>query len=347
MSRGQVLHVGVLDKFISPFIDFLAARPGFDRHSFFFYGEAGRYRIEPRPNVVSMAGSLARLVAIVTLVRMVYRADKIIVHGLFDIKLIVFLFLQPWLLKRCYWVIWGGDLYGYLSRQHGWRWKRNEIFRRFVIRRVGHLVTYIRGDVELARKWYGATGTYHECIMYPSNVFQGGREEDAHKGTINIQVGNSAKASNNHLEILKALEKYKDEDVRIFVPLSYGDKAYASWLIGEGARMFGEKFVGVTGFMPLEEYMGFLRAIDIAIFNHKRQQGMGNIISLLGMGKKVCIREDTSPWEMFRELGISVSSTSNISLERMGVDEGRANREKIEAVFSLDQLGRQWEKVFG
>lgn len=42
----------------------------------------------------------------------------------------------------------------------------------------------------------------------------------------------------------------------------------------------------IVDFMDFNEYINFLSTIDIAIFNHKRQQGMGNIITLLGMGKK-------------------------------------------------------------
>lgn len=38
--------------------------------------------------------------------------------------------------------------------------------------------------------------------------------------------------------------------------------------------------------MPFEEYLGLLAKIDIAILNHKRQQAMGNITTLLGLGKK-------------------------------------------------------------
>ena len=39
--------------------------------------------------------------------------------------------------------------------------------------------------------------------------------------------------------------------------------------------------------MPFNQYLEFLGKIDIAIFNHRRQQGFGNAITLLGLGKKV------------------------------------------------------------
>ena len=38
--------------------------------------------------------------------------------------------------------------------------------------------------------------------------------------------------------------------------------------------------------MNNKDYIQFLNQIDIAVFNHNRQQAMGTIRSLLGMGKK-------------------------------------------------------------
>lgn len=51
--------------------------------------------------------------------------------------------------------------------------------------------------------------------------------------------------------------------------------------------------------MPFEEYLGLLAKIDIAILNHKRQQAMGNITTLLGLGKKYILgdRDDITSWK--------------------------------------------------
>src|SRR5690606_28770612 len=107
-----------------------------------------------------------------------------------------------------------------------------EVSRRFVIQRVGHLVTYIPGDLELARKWYGARGKYHECLMYLSNTIGPQIEpvvlqEVADRGSVNILVGNSADPTNNHIDSLQKLLSFKDHDLKIYAPLSYGDKSHA------------------------------------------------------------------------------------------------------------------------
>jgi hypothetical protein len=56
---------------------------------------------------------------------------------------------------------------------------------------------------------------------------------------------------------------------------------HAKLVIAQGHEWFGDKLVPMTGFMPFEQYLEFLKSFDIAIFNHQRQQAMGNTITLL------------------------------------------------------------------
>ncbi|WP_083234102.1 TDP-N-acetylfucosamine:lipid II N-acetylfucosaminyltransferase [Candidatus Marithrix sp. Canyon 246] len=75
----------------------------------------------------------------------------------------------------------------------------------------------------------------------------------------------------------------------MFVPLSYGDPkgVYIKEVISTGTKIFGDKFIPMTEFMDFDKYLNFLGSINITIFNHNRQQAMGNTITLLGFGKKV------------------------------------------------------------
>ena len=276
------------------------------------------------------------------------QADKIILHGLFNMKIVSILFFMPWLLKKSYWIMWGGDLYLYKLGLRNWKWRVEEFFRRPVIKNMGSLVTYIEGDVELARQWYGAKGQYHECIMYLSNVY---KELDIPANTsqvTNIQIGNSADPSNNHIEGLEKLLPYKDDDICIYVPLSYGDQKHAKKVIAQGKKWFGDKFIPLTDFMPFEEYLKFLGSIDIAIFNHKRQQAMGNTITLLGLGKKVYMRSDVAQWEFFQNLGIKVRDIAKLQMTLFESTDKTdlKNKVKIKNYFSEINLIRQLKCLF-
>lgn len=346
MKYSKVLHVSYLDKFIPPFIEFLAQQENFAKHNFFLTGNEEKYPVKNRSNVSLAKNYSSKLAACIDLVKKSYAADKIILHGLFDIKVIVLLFFQPWLLKKCYWIIWGGDLYSYQLAERNWKWQVREFFRRPVIKRIGNLVTYIEGDVELARQWYGARGHYRECIMYLSNVYHELPVPQEVHNTIHIQIGNSADPSNNHLEILERLLPFRDQDIAIFAPLSYGNQEYAKTVIEAGTRMFGEKFHPMTDFMPFDQYLAFLGKIDMAIFNHKRQQAMGNTITLLGLGKKVYLRSDVTPWAMLEKSGVAAYSIADISLVPIDSASRERNQSAIRKNFSERKLLSQLKEIF-
>ena len=347
----MILHVCNLDKFIPPFVKLVNEEFGEENHQFWLpdVGKLNEYPLEKADNIFIGKRTLAgQLKVYFRLLLMLHRAEKVILHGLFNLRVITLLALCPWLLKKCYWIIWGGDLYQYQKPKLNLKGEIKESLRKFVIKRIGHLVTYIPGDVELARKWYGARGEYHECLMYLSNVvnpqvLQGVEQtEHTHSG-LTILVGNSADPSNNHIEALEKLLPYKDQDIKIYVPLSYGDQTHAKKVIEQGKDWFGEKFFPMVSFMPLDQYLNFLKSVDMAIFNHKRQQAMGNTITLLGMGKTVFMRSDVNQWFFLDALGVSIKDVGESSLKLLSNKSTINNVQTVQPYFSKKNLTIQLE----
>ena len=233
--------------------------------------------------------------------------------------------------------MWGGDFY-FPEKQ---RW-----FKKIVIKRIRNFVTYLKGDFELVRKWYGAEGECHECFMYPSNLYKEYNIIPKKDSTTHIQLGNSADLSNDHIEMLDKLRDYKDEDIKIYAPLSYGDQGHVEAVVLKGNEIFGDKFIPLTDFMPFGKYLDFLGTIDIAIFAHRRQQAMGNIISLLGMGKKVYVRKDITPWTLFSEIGVKVFDFSNIDLVTIKNEVRNENVKIIKSYFSKETYISQLKLLF-
>lgn len=347
----MILHVAELDKFMPPFVRLVNEEFEGEEHEFWFIDPLGN-GTEDLPGRIYVCGGgfKGTLSGGLRLIKQLHNARKVMLHGLFSINVLVILFLCPWVLHKCYWVIWGGDLYQYTNVRTSIPSKLREILRRFIIGRVGHLVTYIKGDVELARQWYGATGTHHECIMYLSNVVNPGAMAETNprsgKGGLNILLGNSADPSNNHIQALERLLAYKDQDIKIFVPLSYGDRNHARSVIAQGHEWFGEKFVPMTDFMPFEQYLEFLKSLDIAIFNHQRQQAMGNIVTLLGMGKKVFIRSDFSHGRFLTGLGIKLDDVEQLALEPADAEDAKMNARIVFSYFSKATLIKQLSEIF-
>jgi dTDP-N-acetylfucosamine:lipid II N-acetylfucosaminyltransferase len=116
---------------------------------------------------------------------------------------------------------------------------------------------------------------------------------------LNILIGNSANDSNNHIDALHALMSFKNENLRLILPLNYGQNEgkhgfwYRNQVIKEAKKIFGEaKILALTDMIPFTEYQNLMNSVDIAIMNHNRQQAVGNIIALLAQGKKVYMKTD-------------------------------------------------------
>lgn len=350
MQSGKVLHVMHAEKFIEPFIEFV--EENFDdfesRHEFFIWGDKSKFRIKSRLNLKnSNKRKIEKLRYIFSMVFAIKKAEKIILHGLFVQWHLIILSLMPWNLKKCYWVIWGGDLYTHKLSKRSLGWWKNELLRHFIISRIGHFITHIEGDYKLTQQWYGTKGVWHECFMYPSNLYHESPVLIMQHEGINILLGNSADPSNNHIDALEKLRPYAAENIQIFCPLSYGDAEYANQVADYGKSIFGGKFNPLLEFMKFDDYKKLLARIDIAIFNHKRQQGMGNTTTLLGLGKKVFMRDDVTPYSMFEKIGIKVFPISDFNLSLIGEDTSLSNKNAVMRYFSKSQLKEQWAAIYG
>ncbi|WP_264535046.1 TDP-N-acetylfucosamine:lipid II N-acetylfucosaminyltransferase [Flavobacterium sp. N1736] len=132
-------------------------------------------------------------------------------------------------------------------------------------------------------------------------------------GKQNILVGNSADPSNNHLEILQKLSKINLNNKKIYVPLSYGgNEDYKQHIIRKGKELFGENFIPLTDFMSLKEYNEILLSCGILVFNHVRQQGVGNIITMGYLGAKIFINSKSPVYETYKTYGIKIFNLNKL-----------------------------------
>lgn len=130
----------------------------------------------------------------------------------------------------------------------------------------------------------------------------------------NILVGNSGDPSNNHLDVFKKIRKYNLKDRKIIVPLSYGgSKDYVEYIIQMGKEYFKSNFVPLVNFLPLEEYNKLISGCGFIIFNHNRQQAVGNIIAFGFLGAKIFLNEKSLVYKYYNSLGIKVYGMSKLN----------------------------------
>lgn len=350
----MILHVAKLDKFIPPFIELVDQEFDSKEHLFYILNVPNsKYKLKIASNVkLSGLSKFGRLKHYFQLSLKFNRAKKIILHGLFDFRVVVILALMPWLLKKCYWVLWGGDLYRRRNSERNLRWYIHEFFRTIVIRNFKKIVTTVPGDYDLAVHWYGTKAGFKQSLMYTSHVSRcvdPATFELNGKSRLNIQLGNSADPENRHIEIFNHLKILKKEyDFQLFCPLSYGNKDYAEEVINEGNRLFMDSFYPMEDFMSFSDYTRYMDTIDIAIFNHQRQQAMGNIIGLLSLGKTVYLPKEQTPYEFLTSLGITVYATDVLldGIKILSKENSVKNQLIVNQVFSRNKLISSWEDVF-
>ncbi|WP_339244660.1 TDP-N-acetylfucosamine:lipid II N-acetylfucosaminyltransferase [Paenibacillus sp. FSL R10-2796] len=351
----KYLHIFSYDeneKFSTSFIEFINENFNLNEH-YFLLTSGRKYNNHTKSgNNLEILPYDIKSIGILT--KYINKSEKVFFHGLSNNKYIdITLLLQPRVLKKCNWCIWGGDLYLYESRNSSFRTKLREIPRRTIIKNIGGLITHVKGDFELAQKWYGAKGEYYYSFMYTSNLFKGYNLTNSKKDEeIYIQIGNSGLDTNNHLEVFTKLEKYKTKKIQIICPLSYAyesNPSYREEVIKAGKEIFGDKFIPILEFMPFDEYLNLLSKVDIAIFNHDRQQAVGNITTLLGLGKKIYIRDNITTWDFCIEHGLKVFDSNGDFedlFEMLDNHTRERNIENIKDKFSKEKLKKDLNKLF-
>lgn len=349
----MIVHLFPQEKFTVDFINFINKNFVIKQHFFIVYGENKTYNKEflDRIDNVLHINTINKDI-IISCFKYISASEKVLLHSLSLPKwLKYYLILRKQILQKSNWIIWGGDLYHYKLRKRSIKSDLDELIRKRIISNLGGIVTHIKGDYHLAKKWYGGNAKYLYSFMYPSNLYKQYNLIQNPNGdeSVYIQIGNSADPSNNHIEVFNKLACYKDDKIKIICPLSYGSKKYREEVIKEGRRVFSENFEALTEFLTFEEYLKVLSKVNIAIFNNKRQQAMGNITTLLGLGKKVYIRSDITTWQFTIEHNLKVfDAVKDFSdlLMLMNKDEVNKNIESVEKNFSEEKLIRDLESIF-
>ena len=168
----------------------------------------------------------------------------------------------------------------------------------------------------------------------------------------NIFIGNSNTFECNHLDIFHLINERKLEFNEIIVPLSYGGSVnYRDEVVKNGKAYFGNKFKELVTFLNISEYNLILFSCNCAIYNHKRQQAVGNIIISLYLGQKVFLSEDNILFGYLKNKGIIVFSIqkelfqNELSIE-LSNDQKMNNRRILEAEYGDEGVKLKYDSFY-
>lgn len=333
LTKCKYVHLLYNDKFAKPFVDFLNRNFPVNEHLVLCFRNM-EFPFPKGRNVfeVSLIDGFRRI----NLNRR--NVNKIICHSLYVPGIVDYLYQNPDILReKAYWLIYGGDLY------QAPRDEKNDFVRKNFCGYIGEI------DREYALDKYGMKDVFLSCAI-PFPTLQLKCPEQTPHDVVRVQINNSCDKST--LEMLDVLQKFKNENIVVSTVLSYGDLEYRDEIIDKGRKIFGDKFEYLVSFLSPEEYVSYQAGNDILILNQRRQQGCGNMLYALKIGKKVYCRSDVTTYKYIRSVGGILFDTKKIQGMEWSsfVEMSSENREKamkfIEINNSEEMMVQLWSVIF-
>lgn len=347
----KIVHYLFRDIFTSGYIDFMVTAMDEYEHLFimknkakvFKHGiksnKAEEIKINPKAQVIFIEDD-KEIYESPILRSHFYSADRIIISGLFE-TLSYFHVYDDSIWNKIYLHFWGGDFYCFREenmRLASPKRHNDKLLLMQAINRCAAVLNVVDTDYERLADILKIEKLHFEAPMPEKDRALLSSDRATWSGEdrpLRVVIGNSAARDNCHIEVFEKLSWLANENVDIYCPLAYGEEEYRNLVIEKGTEIFGVKIHFLTEYVPLDRYVDFLNSCDIGIYNNNRQQGFKNITTMLCLGKKVFLRNDTAIYEKLTGMGVFVEAIENIIPGNMhifeGIDSGvrQKNRQKI------------------
>ena len=122
-----------------------------------------------------------------------------------------------------------------------------------------------------------------------------------------ILLEHSANISNNHLDLLKAMNSIGLSSRIIHVPLNYGPVDMKE-IVKENTKKKNAEVDIIEDVMSLEKYTSLISECSHAVFGMMRQSGLGNIHLCLAKGVKIFFFKESMLYKHFKAQGYFVYS---------------------------------------
>ncbi len=368
MKTKKILHITNNSVFAKGYIEFMNSTTKRYEH-FFYVMRKGAFDGNGLDNVEIVKKD--KLCYILRLYNKSKKYDKVIFTGVWNSFVIIALsFFPKSFFKKFYLQFWGGDFYELRSElEKGLKTKIVLHFKKKLIKSSAGLIFLLPEEY---RQFVAITGIEKENYVAPmpmspseskgnydyyreleEKLLDNLKEQDEEDYEYRVMVGHSPAKECCHFDIFERLQKFKDNNIRIICPLSYGVSDYANEVAEKGKDVFDSKFEPIFKFMRIDKYRDFLATIDLAILVMNRQQGLGNIYMLLAAGKKVILRRGTSMYEWFAKEGFKIYDESELEKSfaevcDFSLENRKYNMEKMQQFYkdSYEDALKKWEYVF-
>lgn len=257
----------------------------------------------------------------------IFSYDYIVLHGFIIDELptayFYYLFARNRFLSKLVWIEWGIDLYDFKLESRSVKSLINYLLIKKIKNNVKMVVGIFPPDVEVYKNkfpnskalvMYAPYFGLDEYMQY-HNYSSYSRLKDAQEKSedIYIQIGHNAQKQLNHIETLKVLSKFHNENIKIVIPLNYGDKnGYANKVEKVAKELFNEKTIILKDYLPQKEYFELINRVDIAVFGTYRQTGLSNIYNMINNNVKLFMFDNSVMYDYFNSIDIPVMKIEDI-----------------------------------
>ena len=233
---------------------------------------------------------------------------------------------------RILWFVWGGDLYRlpeiqnrfYMFVRSIYRLVRLRVYDRAaadkVIRKFLLINAVFPGDRAQIRRRFGkgpvVTGLPYSPGIFTEDFISWQAPYESHQ-KLHVMIGHSAYRFLQHKKYLKLFYRWKG-NVRLFLPMNYGDMPYADRIGAYAYRLYGKDDVVILRrSLTQREYFQFLCGIDVAVFDYKQQSALANIGELMYLRKKIYLNPEGVLYKGFRQMGLEVSDVRELKTKTL------------------------------
>lgn len=251
-------------------------------------------------------------------------------------------------IKNVNWLIWGGDLYQrndfkiniyephtkIFQNQVGKTSFKDKVDIRNIYRnlkkrvyvsayeqkafeKVSGVLTWMEPEFEYARMTIPSLSAKHIDFHYDVEFDQklllkiNTSERIYRSGKIIALVGNSATATNNHIDAFDLIKYQINNDFRYIVPMSYGDTLYKEY-VRDYLNLNKFDYSFIENYLSIVEYLELINACDIMLFNHLRPQGVGNILMAMLLNKPIFLNQKSVLYVLYKSKGYDVYSLDQL-----------------------------------
>lgn len=317
-------------------LNWVKERDDSNSHVFFFpYAESNMRRYSPQifkyNSMLMFMPQKSFLEKFIFQYRLFKRSEHIIVHAMyFGAKTLTILMLNKKFRKKLSWIEWNGDLF---------LWRLPDIslknkIKNYVNYRIRQTFTAIGTVLPCDEPFFRSEfksdaicmntplgGSNRPLLIMDRLIDEKQNKPLSENKTVMIQIGHTSYQFENHVKLLMMMKRFSNKDMKLILPLTngmqgingqYGGYEYRRKIIGLCDEIFNGKAVPFLKDVPFENFLRYTSNVDIFICDVGRTFGLGNIIYLLYMGKKVFIPAGNPFFDFLTEKGFEIYDTNKI-----------------------------------